>query len=339
VSKVLQITTVVGIFLVAAGCRTPDPSVELLESELRWLEDNLYSLDDQLERCCEQLASAQRNNDVLRKELAAARRPSSEARPTEAPDRGPPAEDEFDLSPPVVEYGQSDSGVDAPRGGGIQGNGVPPGDAPAPIPADPRLREPKIEVPDSTPPPLDPSAVENALDDYTTKATSVQEIHLNERLTGGYDFDGRPGHEGVLVVVEPRNKRGDYVDVPGELTVEVRDPTKSGLEARVGKWSYNAAESAAFLRESLLGRGLHLRLPWPATPPESDRLSLSVAFATVDGRELRAERTIQVRNSPPVAGVPVGTSAHAANWTPGRLPASEVLPAGAPPIWSPTRRR
>ena len=53
-----------------AGCQTTDPSVELLESELRWMEDQLYSLDRQLDRTCMQLASAKNSNRALQRELA-----------------------------------------------------------------------------------------------------------------------------------------------------------------------------------------------------------------------------------------------------------------------------
>ena len=48
----------------------PDPTVELLESELRWMEDNLYQLDAQLEASKRQLDSTRRENAALRLELA-----------------------------------------------------------------------------------------------------------------------------------------------------------------------------------------------------------------------------------------------------------------------------
>ncbi len=41
---ICAMTTVV-LLLVVTGCRTPDPTVDLLESELRWMEDNLYQMD------------------------------------------------------------------------------------------------------------------------------------------------------------------------------------------------------------------------------------------------------------------------------------------------------
>ena len=51
----------------------PSSTVELLESELRWMEDNLYIKDDQLETALLALESARRDNAILRLELAEAR--------------------------------------------------------------------------------------------------------------------------------------------------------------------------------------------------------------------------------------------------------------------------
>ena len=106
--------------LVSAGCGNftgrivaqPDPTIELLESELRWMEENLYHMDDQLDRCLDQLDSARRNNAVLRTELAELRgaRNATEGATTETIEG--PFDEERDFDPeqllnmePVVELG------------------------------------------------------------------------------------------------------------------------------------------------------------------------------------------------------------------------------------------
>ena len=43
------------------GCMAPDPSVELLEGELRWMENQLYMLEDELQQKCDQLADCRAN--------------------------------------------------------------------------------------------------------------------------------------------------------------------------------------------------------------------------------------------------------------------------------------
>ncbi len=54
----------IGACVFAAGCRYRDPSVELLEGELRWMEDQVYMLEDELEHKCSQLDSCHQSTDI-----------------------------------------------------------------------------------------------------------------------------------------------------------------------------------------------------------------------------------------------------------------------------------
>jgi hypothetical protein len=122
----------------------------------------------------------------------------------------------------------------------------------------------------------------------------VARIILNSRLTGGYDFDGQPGDEGLLVVVEPQNNAGQYVPLPGDLTIDVFDPAKTGPEARLARWQFDASETVPYLRQTLLGRGVHLQLPWPNQSPQSSRLRVVASYRAPTGTVLAAERDIRV---------------------------------------------
>ncbi|HEY6565744.1 MAG TPA: hypothetical protein VIY86_14745, partial [Pirellulaceae bacterium] len=45
------------ILALPLGCRYRDPSIDLLEGELRWMEDQVYMLEDELDRKCRELAA------------------------------------------------------------------------------------------------------------------------------------------------------------------------------------------------------------------------------------------------------------------------------------------
>ncbi|MEM7311725.1 MAG: hypothetical protein AAF497_01110, partial [Planctomycetota bacterium] len=45
--------------LAAVGCRFRDPSIDLLEGELRWMEDQLYMMEGELEGACRELGRCQ----------------------------------------------------------------------------------------------------------------------------------------------------------------------------------------------------------------------------------------------------------------------------------------
>lgn len=283
------------VLLVVTGCqllRPPDPAVALLESELRWMEDNLYALDDQLDRCCEQLESARRNNQALREELDQLRQegaPPPRSAPTDKETDQFDELDEqslYDFTSPLVETGDAE-GARAPS------------DTVDPTPTDP---EP---LPNSLPPSdAGPDDDGPARDDTAAQVDKVHRISLNRRLTGGYNLDGKPGHDGVMVVIEPQNEYADYVPVPGELLIQVTDPARQGLSRRIGKWRFDAVECIQYIKETPFGKGIHLRLPWPNRPPINQDLQLAVIYETRDGRKLTASRPIRVKLGTKIAARP-----------------------------------
>ena len=141
----------------------------------------------------------------------------------------------------------------------------------------------------------------------------VEMIHLNPRVTGRADFDAQPGDDGICVLVEPRNRSGDFVPEPARVSVVLLDPTKSDDAARVARWDLDAEATRQFLRTDTADRGLLLRLPWQDTPPEPRRLHLFVRYVTADGRKLEADREIDLDSADRVAQ----------RWTPRRSPSPE----------------
>jgi hypothetical protein len=282
------------VFLIAAvgcvtGCRT-DPSIELLESELRWYEDHLYLLNRQLDQACVQLDSCRRYNSVLQQELADYRaetngKPPSatpgdrNGRPSRRPERPSPADENLDLDVPEIDYGTEVPGA---------------GDAEEPESAPPRIQQ---DTGSDAPADLGGKSAQ-----YQS-AEPISRIVLNPRLTGGCDFDGKPGDDGISVVIEPQDRNGRYVALPGEISVILTDRNKTGDDARLARWDYDSADAACLMKKSLFGRGVHLELPWPARPPETRELHVEVKYISPEGRRFRAGRDIFVsveRNPKPI---------------------------------------
>jgi hypothetical protein len=153
--------------------------------------------------------------------------------------------------------------------------------------------------------------------------SSVAQITLHPALTGGIGTSSRPGDEGLLVVVEPRDFGGNIVNAPGNISVALLDPALTGEQARLARWDFAAAETQRMIHTGSQ-QGIHLKLPWVSTPAH-DRLKVFVRYTTRDGRKLQAERLVGVAlDGPP----PIQREA---------LP--EVAPAQAAsrPQWSPVR--
>ncbi len=143
----------------------------------------------------------------------------------------------------------------------------------------------------------------------------VETVHLNPRLTGGADLDGQPGEDGISVLIEPRNRSGDFVPEPAHVSVVLLDPAKSDDAARVARWDLDADATRKLMQTDSPDRGLLLRLPWQDTPPESKRLQLFVRYVTADGRKLETDREIQLDSQDRVAY----------SWTPRRASSPEAV--------------
>jgi hypothetical protein len=281
--------------LLFAGCRSSgrDINQQLLERELRLQEDHIYALEDELDDFESQLESARYENEALKKQLATGDRGALDS----------PSAPMIDLpEAPAASPRRSEPRRSEPRS-----MPMPSGRGSSPAP----LIEPGIQIdPGEEFDPSTPAA--GAAHSKRITDRNVQRIVLNKQLTGGVNHNGRGGDQGVLVVFEPRNKAGQMLDVPGEISIAVLDSAKQGPEARIARWDFTPAEAQKFFGKSALGRGYHIELPWPGDPPTNRKLQLFVRFVTADGRKLLADMPLDV--SPPTdreakrwRGVPAGT--------------------------------
>jgi len=124
---------------------------------------------------------------------------------------------------------------------------------------------------------------------------TVKTISLNRR-TGGWNSDGKPGDDGITVVVEPRNARGEVVAVPGSVVIALWDPAIEGEAGLYSKWDFAVTDAGAMFRSLAAGGsgGMHFELKWPEGPPAHSKLALFVRYVTADGRRLQAEKELHI---------------------------------------------
>lgn len=153
----------------------------------------------------------------------------------------------------------------------------------------------------------------------------ITSISFGKR-TGGLDLDGRPGDEGILVVLEPRSAQGKVIAGTGDLSVVLLDPAMSGEGARYARWEFSGSDLAALFRPASAESpaGTYLELTWPDAPPQHARLKLFVRLRTPDGRQLQIDRDVSV-----VLSAGATTIAPPAPYTPTLAP-PRVMPVGAP---------
>jgi hypothetical protein len=283
-----------GVF---SGCKS-DLNQQLLERELRYQEDQIYQLQDELEEKRARLTHVAGENESLRRQLGvgsgddaapgrggrprAPRVPSAAPIPpaSRVPDAAPPFRGgpPVDLAPPTLE------GVPSLPVEPL----VPPAGAPLSLP-------PAAAVIDPAARPIEPPADK-------TRPALVRLSHEEPvggtgavRLvikTGG---DAPGGTAGVMLAVEPRDAAERLVaGFSGDLVVTAFDAAEPAGSPPLARWVIQAADAAARFRPTGRRRGIPLDLPWQGTLPAGDHVRVQVQ-AVGGAVPLEAEALVRVR--------------------------------------------
>ncbi len=117
-------------------------------------------------------------------------------------------------------------------------------------------------------------------------------------LSGGADYDGRPGDDGVTVYLRPRDADGHVVKVPGRITIQLLDNAVLGSPRVLGVYRFDDIEK---LRQIWLGRfatqHYTLRCPFPPDTklPERRRVTVHAEFVDyLTGATLTAVKEVSI---------------------------------------------
>lgn len=125
-----------------------------------------------------------------------------------------------------------------------------------------------------------------------------------DRLSGGYDEDGRPGDDGVVAHVRPLDERGDVIKTAGKLVMEVFDLAAPADRNLVLRAELDAENALKQWYGRLWTNHFSIKAPWPppGTPPAHRELTLRVQFTPLlTGETLSAQRVVQITLPPGVA--------------------------------------
>lgn len=315
------------------GCKS-DLSQQLLERELRYQEDQIYNLQDELQVACSRLERTASENASLRKQLGLGDTEAAVRRGSPAGSR-PAGSRPFALPtpanvPPAIEI--PDAGGPA-RGGPAGRSGPGPGDLAPPVLEDipPLPREGGVSSPasKSSPPtwdsgaplslptPADPGPTASA-PGQSSPANPVQRLSfempapplpaggaatklvVNLAQTSVLDANGDGTSDGLALVVEPRDADERLTAVMGDVTVIAFDAA-AGVDvataetAPIARWDLPAAEAASRFQPQGRLRGYRFTLGWPGPRPSGDHLRLVVQLAPPNAPPLEADATIPTR--------------------------------------------
>lgn len=279
------------------GCKS-DLNQQLLERELRYQEDQIYYLQDELADKQSRLSSVASENTSLRRQLGV------DAGDDPAPSRGGrPTTNRIRPAapiPPALELPEA-SPLPAPRGG-------PPVDfTPPTLEGVPSLPAEPMVPPRAGSLSLPPAAA--AIDPAARPINPLPEPRSPALVRVGYDEPAggepvrlvvkpladmaTPGR--LAVAVEPRDASERLVSgLASDLIVTAYDATLPPDAPPIGRWTIVAAEVQSRFRPTGRHRGIALELPWQGAAPTGDHVRLHVHTATAAGG-LEAESLVPVR--------------------------------------------
>lgn len=316
----------------ASGCAHRARNTDLLEVELRHLEDQIYCMEDEVTEAHRRYDAICAENEQLREQLERAgqtveptRRPplfpGLAPRNDTAPSYDSPSSDSnlgtappFE-APPTIQPPNANTpeGVlpSLPPTDGLPPTEPTPGGPPAVVPDGPSVPggsadagaphdaangpEPLAAAPTE----VDPAASGNlaeprALPGAAAGDPTVTNVTLNLTETHGLDADGQPGHEALAVVVEPRNTAGEIVPAPAEISIVVLDPAQQGAAARVARWNFSPDEAQEHVRADGPAAGLHFELAWPDRAPANKSLMLFVRYTLANREQFVIDQPIEI---------------------------------------------
>ena len=116
-------------------------------------------------------------------------------------------------------------------------------------------------------------------------------------LSGGADYDGKPGDDGINVYLRPKDADGDVVKVPGRMKVQLTDNTNLNTPRIIGVYSFDNLEEVRRTWHGKLGtQHFTLKCPFPGgvALPASRTLVVSAEFLDLlTGKTLTASQEVK----------------------------------------------
>jgi len=119
-----------------------------------------------------------------------------------------------------------------------------------------------------------------------------------DKLTGGADYDGRPGDDGVTVYLKPIDRDGDVVKVAGDIRIQLYDLEAPSGHKLISEYRVPADQVGKLWHGKLLTGHFTVKCPWPGPPPQHPEITVRAMLVDYfTGRVVSAQQTCKVNLS------------------------------------------
>jgi hypothetical protein len=139
------------------------------------------------------------------------------------------------------------------------------------------------------------SGTEPILKPIAPKDRRVREIDWHPVLCRARNTDGKPGDDGLYLVIIPRNKHGEFVPEVGNLTLVVEEPLADGSVSRIGRWEYSIDEVRDLFEQVGSAPGIHVAMDWQERSPTGTQVDVYAKLTMEDGTTMVNRRTVSLK--------------------------------------------
>jgi len=120
-----------------------------------------------------------------------------------------------------------------------------------------------------------------------------------DKLSGGADYDGQPGDDGVTVYLQPVDKDGDVIKVAGDIRIQLFDLAAPPQRNLIGEYFIPVDQVGKLWHGKLWTDHYSIKCPWPKGPPEHTEVTIRAMFVDyLTKRVVSAQATCQVKLPP-----------------------------------------
>ena len=117
-----------------------------------------------------------------------------------------------------------------------------------------------------------------------------------DRLTGGDDYDGKPGDDGVTVYLQPVDQDGHVIKAAGGIRIELFDLANPNGQLRIGEYRLDVDHARKAWHGRLMTHHYTIKCPWRIGPPKHDEITVRAEFTDyLTGKTYRGQKLVKVR--------------------------------------------
>lgn len=134
--------------------------------------------------------------------------------------------------------------------------------------------------------------VARALTDKDLQRIFYPEKIVIGSLSGGDDYDGKPGDDGVTVYLKPVDGAGDALKVAGDIKIELYDLQNPSGEKLIGEYFEPVERVSALWYGKLATYHYTIRCPWQKGPPPHTEITIRATFVDYLTQRVMTAQTV-----------------------------------------------